>query len=164
MSAQLTELDGLLKQLVAEHRKLLADLDAQQAAMRRLDADAMDAATRRQEQARLRILSLETRRRLITAQLAKMLRVPEQQVTVLKLAELAPHYRPSLLASRTELKELIAKISTRATVAGKVAGAVLGHINQVIRIIAGAVERAGLYTKSGVPQVSARVGVMEAVG
>jgi hypothetical protein len=44
------------------------------------------------------------------------------------------------------------------------AGAVLGHLNTVVRLIAGAVEQAGVYTKQGVPQVSARIGVIEAVG
>jgi hypothetical protein len=37
-------------------------------------------------------------------------------------------------------------------------------LNTVVRLLAGAVEKAGLYTKHGVPQVSSRIGVMEAVG
>ena len=48
--------------------------------------------------------------------------------------------------------------------AGRLASAVLGHLNTVVRLLAGAVEKAGLYTKQGIPQVSARIGVMEAVG
>ena len=42
--------------------------------------------------------------------------------------------------------------------------ALLGHLNTVVRLIAGAVERAGVYTKTGAPQMSNRIGVMEAVG
>ena len=58
---------------------------------------------------------------------------------------------------------VVVPLATVATVVG-LAGAVLGHLNTVVRLIAGAVERAGIYTKSGVPQVSNRIGVMEAVG
>ena len=69
-----------------------------------------------------------------------------------------------LLKLRDELKKTIEQIQTRTHIAGRFAGAVLGHLNTVVRLIAGAVERAGIYTKNGVPQVSNRIGVMEAVG
>jgi hypothetical protein len=55
-------------------------------------------------------------------------------------------------------------IASRTKVSGKVAGAVLGHLNTVVRLLAGAVERAGVYTKDGIPRVSGRIGIMEAVG
>jgi hypothetical protein len=41
---------------------------------------------------------------------------------------------------------------------------VLGHLNTAMRLFAGAVGQSGTYTKNGVPRVSARIGVMEAVG
>jgi hypothetical protein len=162
MSRQVSELEQTLQQLVAEHRRLLADLEAQQAAMRTMDAAAVDAATRRQEQSRMRILALDTRRKLLSLQLAKVHRITADP-TLAQLAELYPAYRVSLLKLRQELKDAVLKVNHRATVAGKVAAAVLGHLNTVIRIFAGAVERAGLYTKAGVPRMAARVGVMEAV-
>ena len=56
------------------------------------------------------------------------------------------------------------QISNRVTVAGRLAGALLGHLNTAVRLIAGAVEQAGLYTRDGSPKVSGRIGVMEAVG
>jgi hypothetical protein len=37
-------------------------------------------------------------------------------------------------------------------------------LNTVVRLIAGAVEQAGVYTKTGSPKVSGRIGVLEAVG
>ena len=40
----------------------------------------------------------------------------------------------------------------------------LGHLNTVVRLLAGAVERAGVYTKDGIPRVASRIGIMEAVG
>jgi hypothetical protein len=65
---------------------------------------------------------------------------------------------------RDELKAAIQSVQKRSNIAGKVASAVLGHLNTVVRLLAGAVEKAGLYTKQGIPQVSSRIGVMEAVG
>jgi len=78
--------------------------------------------------------------------------------------ELQPASRNSLLKLRDELRDLAARITARTHVAGRLAGAVLGHLNTVVRLLAGAVEKTGVYTKQGVPRVSSRIGVMEAVG
>ncbi len=164
MSRQFIELEQIVQLLVNEHRNLLANLDRQQAAMRKLDIPGLEAATGAQEAARLRIASLETRRRGVVLQIAKLARADEKQLTLVKLAELHPARKVQLLALRTELKDLATKISSRTQVANRVASAILGHLNTVVRIVAGAVEKAGLYTKQGVPRVSTRIGVMEAVG
>jgi len=86
------------------------------------------------------------------------------EVTIQRLAQLFPQRGEALLKLRDELKRTILNIQAKTHIAGRLAGAVLGHLNVVVRLIAGAVERAGIYTKSGVPQVSNRIGVMEAVG
>ena len=65
---------------------------------------------------------------------------------------------------RDEIKSLAGRITSRTHVAARLSSAVLGHLNTVVRLLAGAVEKAGLYTKHGVPSVSSRIGVMEAVG
>jgi hypothetical protein len=75
-----------------------------------------------------------------------------------------PPNGPMLLKLRQELKAVIGQVQTRTHVAGRLASAVVGHLNTVVRLLAGAVEKAGLYTKQGIPQVSSRIGVMEAVG
>jgi hypothetical protein len=164
MSRHFLELEQILQLLVAEHRNLLANVDKQQVAMRKLDIVGLENATAAQESARLRIASLDARRRGMVLQIARLVKADEKQLTLAKLADLYPPRKPHLLALRTELKDLACKISARAQVAGKVAGAILGHLNTVVRIVAGAVEKAGLYTKQGVPRVSARIGMMEAVG
>jgi hypothetical protein len=41
---------------------------------------------------------------------------------------------------------------------------VLGHLNVAVRALSGAVQQAGVYTKTGLPKVSGRIGAMEAVG
>jgi len=69
-----------------------------------------------------------------------------------------------LLQLRDQLRAIMREIADRAVVAGRLAQAVLGHLNTAMRLFADAVGQAGTYTKYGVPRVSARIGVMEAVG
>ena len=164
MSRFLPELENVLQMLVDEHRRLLAHVDAHQAAMRAFDLPALDAARNQQEACRLRVATLENRRKLLVLQIARALKSDPNTLTVRLLAELHPPRREALLKQRGELKSLAEQVAARTLVAGRLAGAVLGHLNTVVRLLAGAVEKAGLYTKHGVPQVSTRIGVMEAVG
>jgi len=160
---QIIELEQTLRQLVNEHQRLLGLVDAHNAAMKVLDLARMDEAAAQQEATRLRIATLENRRRGLVSQLGRAHKL-EGKVTVQRLSELYPQQGPNLLKLRDDLKAIITHLGTRTHVAGKVAGAVLGHLNTVVRLLAGAVEQAGLYTKQGVPRVSQRIGVMEAVG
>ncbi len=164
MSRFLPEIETVLQLLIDEHRRLLAHVEAHQAAMRAFDLSALDAARNQQEASRLRVATLENRRKLLVLQTARALKADPATLTVRKLAELHPPRREALLKLREELKSLAEQIAARTHVAGRLAGAVLGHLNTVVRLLAGAVEKAGLYTKHGVPQVSSRIGVMEAVG
>ena len=85
------------------------------------------------------------------------------QPTLSQIAEMFPQRKPALLKLRDDLKAAVAAVSARTHVAGRLANAVSGHLTTVVRLLAGAVERAGIYTKDGVPKVSNRIGVMEAV-
>ncbi len=163
MSRQLLEIENILQQLVVEHRKLLGQLDAQQAAMRALKLEGIEQATHQQESTRLRIATLETKRRALGLQIARAMRI-KQEPTVTKLAELFPARASAILKLRDELKAVISEISARTNLAGRLAAAVLGHLNVGVRLIAGAVEQAGVYTKDGSPRMTKRIGVMEAVG
>lgn len=163
MSRQLAELEQILAQLVGEHRKLLDQIDQQQAAMRTMRSDLMTDLTNRQETTRLRIATLDVKRRTLAQQIAKLVRIPGEP-TLAKLAEVFPQRKNILLGQRDELRELMVTIQTRTTIAARVAGAVLGHLNTAVRLIAGAVQQAGVYTKNGTPRVAARLGAIEAVG
>lgn len=163
MSRQLQEIELVLQSLVTEHRKLLSHVEQHAAAMRALDLKAMEQASRQQESARLRIAALEKHRQGLALQLARAIRSNEK-LTVTRLAELFPQRASELTKRRDELREVIQKIQSRTHVAGRLAGAVLGHLNTAVRIIAGAVEQAGVYTKTGSPKLSPRIGVIEAVG
>ncbi len=160
---QLTELEVTIQQLTAEHHRLIKHMDAHQAAMKTFDLAAMDVAAHQQEASRLRIGMIENKRKNLVNQIAKLLK-HEGQLTITRIAELNPHRGPLLMKLRDDLKTTIEQAAAKSHIAGKLAGAVLGHLNTVVRLLAGSVENAGVYSKHGVPQVNARIGVMEAVG
>jgi hypothetical protein len=163
MSRAISDLVSILSQSVAEHRKLLEQLDLQHAAMKKFDLPAMADLMPRQELTRLRLGELETKRRALMRQITATLKLP-QEPRLTRLAELFPPYADALLKARDELRQLAAKIAQRSQGSGRLASAVLGHLNTVVRLLAGAVQRAGLYTRQGIPRVGSRLGVMDAVG
>jgi hypothetical protein len=118
---------------------------------------------REQDGSRLQIVGLDHRRRATVQQIGKALNV-KCELTLKKLEELVTANAISLMQLRRQLKESVERIVNRSKISGKVATAVLGHLNTVVRLLAGAVERAGVYTKSGIPRVSPRIGALEAVG
>ena len=162
MSRQLCELETVLQQMIVEHRRLLAHLEKHESAMKAFDLKAMDEAARLQETSRQRIVQLEQRRRQLALELARG--TDTSRLTIRKIAELNAGHADALLRLGAELKGIVVQICTRTQVTGMLTLALLGHLNTVVRLIAGAVEKAGLYTKHGIPQVSSRIGVMEAVG
>jgi hypothetical protein len=160
---QIADLETVLRELIEEHRKLLKHVEAQQTAMKTLDLQAMDDATRLQEASRLRIIAMDNKRRGLVMQIGKMLRIVGEP----KVGQLAEHFplrKQVLLKLRADLRGLLEQLANRNHIAGRVAGAVLGHLNTAMRLLAGAVENAGLYTRRGVPQTVMRIGLMEAVG
>jgi len=163
MSRQISELEAVLRQLIQEHARLLGQVARHEAAMQAFDLHAMDDAGREQEASRLRIALIDQRRRALVLQIAKSINHPGE-LTIRRIAELDPAHGESLLGLRAQLKDVVEQVASRNKVSGKVATAVLGHLNTVVRLLAGAVERAGLYTKNGIPQVSTRIGGLEAVG
>jgi FlgN protein len=163
MSRQVSDLQTILAQLAAEHRKLLSQMESQYAAMKKFDLAAMGDVLNAQEATRLRINHLETRRKALIRQLATSLRLSEPP-TLSALAGMFPQQAAGLNKTRRELREIIDKVAQRSSRSGRLAGAVLGHLNTAMRLLASAVERAGLYTRRGVPRLASRIGVMEAVG
>jgi hypothetical protein len=163
MSRLITDLQAILSQLTAEYSRLLQQLEHQHVAMKKFNLGAMADLMPLQECTRLRIGELEHKRRTIMRQLTATLKLP-QEPRLTKIAELFPSYAPALLKARNDLRDLAAKISHRSHGSGRLASAVLGHLNTVLRILAGAAQRAGLYTRRGIPSVAERIGVMDAVG
>jgi hypothetical protein len=163
MSQLLAELETLMGSFLSENRKLLEQLERQQTAMKAMDLEAMDHVLHEEEATRLRIATLENRRKTLVRQLAASMRV-NGEPTLAKIAELHGPRGAKLMKLRNELRQTIAQVTDHTHVSGKLAGAVLGHLNTVVRLFASAVERAGTYTRSGIRHTPARIGVMEAVG
>lgn len=163
MPPQVSELENLLTQLIAEHRRLLAQVERHAEAMKKIDLPTMEDAGRQQEACRLRIISMEQRRRYLMQQISRAVNQPGE-LTLPLLAGMFPAKSASLLKLRAELKGIAEQIAKRARISSKVAAAVLGHLNTAVRLVAGVVERAGLYTKKGIPRASRRIGMMETVG
>ena len=100
MSRQITELEAVLSQLIAEHRKLLGYLVTQQAAMKTCDLKNMDDTRDVAEACRLRMLGLETRRRALVGQIAAQLKLGSN-VTLAEDRRGFPPRAEALLALRT---------------------------------------------------------------
>ena len=149
--------------MVEEHRRLLDLIQRHELAMRKMDTAEVESLAREQEQSRTRVIQAEARRRLICAALSRTLKIPPD-ATLSRLAVSLPAYRVRLLAARDELKSLAKEIQHRSTVAGRIASAMLGHLNTAVRLLAGAVERGGVYTKTGTPKLTRRIGSMSVVG
>jgi hypothetical protein len=157
------DLETVLRQMTEEYRKLLKHVEAQHAAMKTLDSVRMDEATNLQESSRLRLATMEHRRRTLVLQIARMLRIGGEP----KIPALAAHFpqrRATLLAARDQLQAAMKEVATRNHIAGRLAGAVLGHLNTAVRLFAGAMDSGGMYTKQGMPRVANRIGRLEAVG
>jgi hypothetical protein len=163
MSRHISDLHAVLAQLIAEHRKLLELLEAQHAAMKVFDLNVMSDLMPRQEMARLRIIDLENKRRNLMRQIMAAHKLAEEP-RLARMAELFPQHAELLLKSRAELRDIAAQISRRSQLSGRLASGVLRHLNTVVRLLAGAAQRAGLYTRRGIPRIGSRIGVMDAVG
>jgi hypothetical protein len=157
------DLETLLDQLIVEHRRLLAAVQEHASAMKAMDLAGIETAGRQQEACRSRIAALDQRRRGVVAQVMRQHRLGAEP-TLSRIAEMYPLNAAGLLGKRDVLRALATEVALRANVSGKLAGAVLGHLNTAVRAIAGAVRHAGVYTRSGLPRVSGRIGAMEAVG
>src|SRR5205085_104983 len=145
---QLAELENLVRLLIVEHAKLLAQLDQQQAAMRSFKVQPIEDITGLQESTRLRIATLDTKRRALVQQIARLMRVEldaRGELTLTRLAEMFPQRSKELRALRDQLKDVLLKTQARTTIATRLAGTVLGHLNTAVRLLAGAVQQAGVY-------------------
>jgi hypothetical protein len=166
MTSPTSELDRLaecLRGLTDDHRKLVDLVRRHEAAMRSLDAAAMETLAQQQEQVRTRILQAEARRRMVVAQLVRSAKVAGEP-TLTRLATAFPTHRVVFLKHRDDLRALAGEVKRRSAVAGRIAQAMAGHLNTAVRLLAAAVEGGGTYTKQGGPKLTRRLGSIEAVG
>ena len=162
MSPTIVELEKLLALLVTEHRALSAAADVYQAALRTFDLEQINAGADAVETSRAKIVMFENRRRHQTLLVARTHKLASDE-TITQIADAVPAHRINLLKHRDALRTLTAEIAAKNSVSAKVAAAMMGHLNSVVRMVSGAVRQAAVYTRYGQHTVAARVGVMEAV-
>src|SRR5881398_2020272 len=104
MSRQVADLETVLQMLIDEHKRLLAHVQIQQAAMAKMELEKMEDASHRAEASRMRIATLDTRRRLLAQQIAKVSRLNPADVTIPQIAAAFPQNGPRLMQLREELK------------------------------------------------------------
>lgn len=165
------ELERALSQLLEDQRQLLKLMAAQKEAMRKLDVRAMEALSAEQERVRLRIGAGEGRRRQLVQLAATGLRmsVPAEGIGLSQLAAavLDQRRRERLLGLRESLRQTALEVDQAAAITGRLAGAVLGHLNTAMRLLVAAVSDPGTYTRSGTPRLApagGRLGALEMVG
>ncbi len=159
----ITELESVLEQLLDQHRKLIAQVSAHFEAMKRLDLTVMDQTKTMQQGSQSRIIFLEQQRRSLMIQIARVCQI-QGDAKLSTLAELFPQRRLNLLRLRGELGKVVGDAARQGFVAGKLASAVLGHLNTAVRILARAVGDTGVYNGRGMATVSKRLGHMEITG
>ena len=163
MSVQIVELEKILTQQVVEHRTLLAAVIRHSDSMRGFDPQKLMAAMDEVDASRKRVMLHETRRKALMPQIARAHKLAAD-ITLRQLAEAVPNHKRSLTILREELRDLATQISNKTTISGRVANAMLGHLNTVVRIVAKAMQQTAVYTRQGVPAYAGRVGMIEAVG
>jgi hypothetical protein len=156
------DLELILDGLIVEHRNLLALVQKHSAAMKVMNLTDMDELARQKDACRSRVAALDRRRKLTVQSIAREARLSGEP-TLTQIADLYPQHAQNLREKRDSLRKIAADVALRTNVGAKLASAVLGHLNTAVRAIAGAVQSAGVYTQSGVPKVSSRIGAMEAV-
>src|SRR6267142_1887584 len=134
MQKEVAQLQLVLQQLIAEHEKLLVQLSNQQSAMKKMDLNAIDQLTGLQDATRMRIAALDGKRKTLVTQLALILKL-QGTPTLTSLADATSQHKQSLLTLRDQLKSKVEQVATKSTIAGRVAGALLGHLNTVVRLL-----------------------------
>lgn len=169
MSASLDELEKLLALLITEQRKLLPLLNRQREAMKSLRSEAIEQLMREQETSRQRLAGIEARVRLVSVQAARDLRLalrPNEAPTLTQLITACtdPTRKARLTTLRDQLRVVLQEVAAASHIAGRLAGAVLGHLNTAMRVLQSAMRDAGTYTRSGSPRMGPRLGAVEVIG
>src|SRR5262245_55825844 len=117
MSRFVQDLEVLLDQLIAEHRKMLGYGQQQTAAMKHMNLAGMEAARSQQEACRQRIRQIDHRRRGTVQQLGRMHKFASE-LTMSQIIDLYPANAAALAKKRDALRRLAGEIALKTNVAG----------------------------------------------
>ncbi len=114
--------------------------------MRGLDVATMATASRRQETLHRSLLRLEAERRK-QAKLCARARGLGSDATLVTIANAFADERDALLAKRLELREVTTVTRDLGQACSRLAGGVLAHLNQALRIV----HKPWIYSSTGEP-------------
>lgn len=163
MAPLIAQFETVLRQIVHEHRALLAGVASHEQAIRSRDIERIARAAADADAVRQRITRLESARRMLVAQITRQhrqIRTP----TLTAIADAFPERRDVLLQIRDELQELIERIRVHNSLIQRVASGVLGHLGATVRIIAEAATGPATYSRRGTVAVAPAATLVNAVG
>lgn len=150
------ELDAAVRELIAEHEGLLAAVGEQREAIRRADADALNAAIMKQGESAQRIAQIERKRIAAVAALLPAARAgsrPAPQAGQVRLTELAATLpepsRGRVLESATLLKTVLERLHREYAVLREAAGQLAAHLEGIARQVYAKLSHTGAYARSG---------------
>lgn len=152
LDAIAAQLDDLLTELTGTYGRLLGAMDGHTEAVRRADGAAIAAGTQVQAELVTRISELERRRRKLVSDASVVITFPPlgRAVTLTDLATHLPHQSSQAMQHKARaLKELIGQVHARQTMLRNAAGALLAHIEGVVRQVGRQLSRAGTYSPRG---------------
>jgi hypothetical protein len=163
MAPLIAQFETVLRQIVHEHRALLAGVASHEQAIRSRDIARIARAASDADAIRQRITRLDSARRMLVAQITRQhrqIRTP----TLTGIAEAFPDRREVLLKLRDDLQQLIEQIRTHNNLIQRVASGVLGHLGATVRIIAEAATGPATYSRRGTVAVAPGATLVNAVG
>ncbi|KPK77642.1 MAG: hypothetical protein AMJ79_02560 [Phycisphaerae bacterium SM23_30] len=149
------------------HRKLAAVLDGKLDAMRHFDVSRLEAL-RHNEQRLLNVVRMNGQRRAEATQQATWRLFPQRRigssVTAKELAQAAPEpARSKILALAAMLREMAQNIQRLNRVNAVATRKVLGHFDQIFRIIAQSGRDVGLYGRAGKKSMAEQNRLVDAI-
>ena len=149
MSRHVLEIETVLAALLDEHRKLLAALDGSTPPCA-LDSDGIEQASRcagKDPTANRHVGAPAS----LAGGAGRQGDAVERGTQRFAPGGAFPARSAPLSKLRDELRDLVGQIRSRSNTASRLVTAMLGHLNGAVRLIAGAMEQAGVYNKSGAP-------------
>jgi hypothetical protein len=149
MDTLVTELLGLLRELLAGQERLLALALARREAMRTFDLERLETVAGQERAETLRMAELNKRRGTLTAQMQAALG-GGTAATVSEVARRVEEpMRSQLLGLAAQLKETVEKVERNARINATISETVVKGLAKVLKVVTGLAQHAGLYMRNG---------------
>lgn len=164
-----TDLEGMLGRLGALQSRLLDEIEAKLAAMRRSDAAAMTAASHAEGEIVAKVAALDEKRNWLIIEMCKALGIqipPRAQSISLRsiCAKLDAHTASRLLAAGAALRETMLMVAEANRVVDLVCREMMAHFKTLFSAMTRDEEAPKTYSHRGAIESRGQVTVLDAVG